>query len=300
MLSEFCEKQDIPYPLLSDIDSRVIGDFGVLNDRIEPGDAFLYGIPYPGVFVCDERGVVVSKFFHDSYKKRDSPELLIDAALGRVVLDEGAPSVHGGDEEVRITAAIHGGKGSIRQGIIRHAIVRFELAEGFHIYGEPVPEGMVATSVRVEGPPGLVVQDPVLPRTETLHLSEMDVALEVWSGTVDIAVPFYAVGELASETRPLDMPTATIELTVRYQVCNDQTCLLPRTEKLSLELPLDVIDIPRLALHQGHGQREGNYDGTRHLRRLFFRKLKQNPIGFLRFIPRQLRLEFAARGRRTP
>ena len=88
MLAEFGEKQDIPYPLLSDIDSEVIRRYGILNTRIEPGDVMLYGIPYPGVFVTDGDGVVVSKFFHDTYNKRDRPEILIDSALGRVQLSE--------------------------------------------------------------------------------------------------------------------------------------------------------------------------------------------------------------------
>ncbi|MYE82653.1 MAG: peroxiredoxin family protein, partial [Gammaproteobacteria bacterium] len=86
-LAEFREKQDIPYPLLSDVDSATIRRYGILNDRIRPGDALLHGIPYPGVFVCDEDGVVISKFFHDTYKKRDSPERLLDAPHGRVVLE---------------------------------------------------------------------------------------------------------------------------------------------------------------------------------------------------------------------
>ena len=93
------------------MDSTVIRRYGILNDQIEPGDAMLYGIPYPGVFVCDEAGKVIAKFFHDSYKKRDSAELLIDAALGRVVLDDAAPQEQGGDEDVRITAVVHGGGG---------------------------------------------------------------------------------------------------------------------------------------------------------------------------------------------
>ena len=73
--------------------------------------------------------------------------------------------------------------------------------------------------------------------------------------------------------------------------------LLPRTEKFSLELPLDVIDIPQLSMHQGHGQREGNYNGFPHARRLMLRKIRQHPLGFLRFIGKQARLELAARRR---
>jgi len=273
----------------------VIDLFRIRNTEVRRGEAYLDGIPFPGVYVTDREGVVVAKFFHDSYKKRDSPELLIDAALGRVVLDDAAPQASGGDAEVRITASLHGGRGSLRQGIRRQVVVRFELGEGLHIYGEPVPDGMIPTTVRVSGPPGLVVEDPILPPTEPLHLAGMGVELAVWSGTVDLVVPVYPVGELASETRPLDAETATIEVTVRYQACDAETCLLPRTETFSLEVPLDVIDIPAIPTHQGHGQREGLYDGTPHLRRLLLRKLRANPLGFLRFLAKNMRLELAAR-----
>lgn len=301
VLREFAARQRIPYPLLSDIDSRVIRQYGILNDQVGSDDGLLYGIPYPGVYVTDEEGVVVAKFFHDSYKKRDSPELFIDAALGRVVLDESTPRATGGEESVRVTAAVQGGQGTIRQGIRRHLVVRFELADGLHIYGEPVPEGMLATSVSVAGPPGLVVEDTILPPTSALRLQGLGVDLQVWSGVVDLVVPFYAVGELASEVRPLDVDRVTLDVTVRYQACNDETCLLPRTEQLSLALPLEVIDVPNISLHTGHGQREAAYDGTPHLRRLLLRKLRRHPLGFLRFVAKNIRLELAAlRRRRMP
>jgi hypothetical protein len=298
VLREFSEKQHIPFPLLSDVDSEVITRFGILNDEISKDDAMLWGIPFPGVYVTDERGVVVAKFFHDTYKKRDSPENLIDAALGKIVLDDATPRAEAGEPDIRITAAIHGGKGTIRQGIVRKLVVRFELAAGLHLYGEPVPEGMIPTTVRVEGPPGLVVLEPVLPPTEPLRLEAMDVELQVWSGTVDIVVPFYATGELASEARPLDMPSASLEVTLRYQACDDTTCLLPKTEKLTLELPLDVVDIPNLAMHQGHGQREAAFDGAPHMRRLMLRKVRKNPLGLVKFIAKSIRLELGARRRR--
>ena len=135
----------------------------------------LAGIPYPGVYVTDEQGVVVAKFFHDTYKIRDSPERLVDAALGRVELDSEAPAVTGNDPQVRVTAALHGGKGTIRQGVMRELVVRFDLDPGLHVYGEPVSEGMIPVSVEVKGPPGFVVEDAILPPTETLHLESMGV-----------------------------------------------------------------------------------------------------------------------------
>jgi hypothetical protein len=296
-LQEFGREQSIPYPLLSDIDSKVIQQYQILNTEVSEDDAFLYGIPFPGVYVCDAAGVVIAKFFHDTYKKRDSPEMLIDAALGRILLDDNAPQQAAAGAGIRITAAIHGGKGSVRQGIVRKLVVRFELDEGLHIYGEPVPKGMVATRVDVTGPPGFSVLPAELPPTDTLHLQALDVALEVWSGTVDIVVPFYAQGDLASETRPLDTDTIDIEVNVRYQACTDNECLLPKTETFSFTLDMDVIDVPNLGPHRGHGQREGNFDSTPAVRRLLWRKVKKNPLGLPRFIWKNIKLELAARKR---
>jgi len=296
-LKQFAEQQDIPFPLLSDPESRVIREYRILNTEVSRDDFLIYGIPFPGVYVCDESGVVTAKFFHDTYKKRDSPEVLIDAALGKIVLDEEAPRADGGDKDIGISVSVRGGKGTVRQGLIRHLVVRFELADGLHIYGEPVPDGMVATSIEVSGPPGLITQDMRTPPAETLHLSSMGLDLPVWSGTVDLVVPFYAVGELVSETRPLDAENCDIEVIVRYQACDDDECRLPQTERFTLNLGMDVIDIPKISLHLGHGQREGNYDGKPALRRLLWRKFKANPIGPFRFMIKSMGLERQARRR---
>ncbi|MDG2305682.1 MAG: hypothetical protein P8R42_13770 [Candidatus Binatia bacterium] len=75
-------------------------------------------------------------------------------------------------------------------------------------------------------------------------------------------------------------------------------CLLPKTETFALDVSLDVIDIPNIALHHGHGQRAGTYDGTRYVVRLAARKISRHPLGFLKFIEKSIRLELAARSRR--
>lgn len=294
---EFARKQSIPFTLLSDVESEVIRSYDILNTEISKDDAFLYGIPFPGVYVTDEDGVVTAKFFHDTYKKRDSAHTLIDAALGQIEIAEDAPSASGGDDEIKLTVAVHGGNASLRQGVIRKMVARFELGEHLHIYGEPVPTGMVATSVTVIGPPGLMTLAPEFPPTEELHLASLGLDLNVYSGTVDIVVPFYPAGELASETRPLDVDSVDIEVQVRYQACTDEECLLPRTESFTLNLALDVVDVPSVSFHKGHGQREGTYDSTPAMRRLFLRKLKQNPLGLPKFLWKNLKLELGARRR---
>lgn len=296
-LKEFADAQSIPYPLLSDVDSEVIENYGVLNTEVSKDDAFLYGIPFPGAYIADENGVVVAKFFHDTYKKRDSAETFLDAALGKIHQQPNAPSAVGGQPEVKITAFVHGGNGSIRQGIIRKLVVRFDLADGLHIYSKPVPDGMVATDIKVSGPKGFIRQEVIWPKPHLLHTEFTDVDLLVWSGATDIVIPFYANGDLVSETRPLDIDEINIDLSIRYQACTSTECLLPRTETLVLTLNTDVIDVPKLKMHSGHGQRESQYDSTPALRRLIWRKAKQSPLGLPKFIWKSIKLEWAARKR---
>lgn len=268
-----------------------------MNTQVSPGDAMLYGIPYPGIYLCDEDGVVTAKSFHDTYKKRDSPELLLDVALGRANLAPSAPMSKADSEDVAITAAVHGGNGTLRQGVVRHLIVRFKLAEGLHLYGKPVPDGMKPLTIEVTGPDGLVVQEAIYPPAQPLYLEEADLTLNVWQDEFDVTIPIYPVGELVSETRPLDRQEVNIEVSLSFQACDDNICLLPKTERLTLSVPLDVIDIPNISLHKGHGQREGNYDGTSHLKRLLIRKIRQHPIGFIKYLFKERRLRREAKAR---
>ena len=50
-------------------------------------------------------------------------------------------------------------------------------------------------------------------------------------------------------------------------------------------------------MHMGHGQREGNFDGMPHMRRLVLRKVRQNSLGLPKFLWKSLMLEREARKR---
>ena len=112
----------------------------------------------------------------------------------------------------------------------------------------------------------------------------------MWSGRVDLVIPLYPVGELVSECRPLEAPDVEVTVNVTFQACNETECLLPQTRQLSLTLPLDVVDVPNLAIHTGHGQREGNYDSTPAMRRLVWRKTRGNPLRLAQFLWRQMKM----------
>jgi len=69
-------KREITFLLLSDPGSKTIEAFGILNKEAT-GRA--KGVPYPGVFILDQKGIIRTKLFHEGYKERPTSADLIRA-----------------------------------------------------------------------------------------------------------------------------------------------------------------------------------------------------------------------------
>jgi peroxiredoxin len=76
-LKQFADKEKITYPLLSDPMSKSIKAFGILNQEAK---GFTRGIPHPGTFLVDEKGVIRAKLFKEGYRQRHTTEQLLEAA----------------------------------------------------------------------------------------------------------------------------------------------------------------------------------------------------------------------------
>lgn len=64
------------FPLLSDLDHRVIDRYGLLNDKAQRP------IPHPTTLVIDRRGVVRWRFTEVDYKIRPSNEDIVKQIAG--------------------------------------------------------------------------------------------------------------------------------------------------------------------------------------------------------------------------
>ena len=76
VLKQFASRNSISYPLLSDPGSKTIDAYGIRNKEVPER---LSGIPYPGTFIVDSRGVIRSKLFLEGYQERHAAEALIKA-----------------------------------------------------------------------------------------------------------------------------------------------------------------------------------------------------------------------------
>jgi peroxiredoxin len=235
-LEDFAANHGITFDLLSDAGSTVIKQFGILNHHVTDDQVPFHGIPFPGTYLVDQDGTVMAKSFHASLTQRVGADGLIDAALGEILLRPDEPSAGQTDDSgIEFSVVYHGGP--IRHGALRPLVIRVDLPDGLHIYGEPVPAGMVATSFTLVEPGGLRHHPVEAPPTAPLDLPGVG-ELQVWSGRVDFVMPIWATDDVTSLVREGGPDQITIEIDVAYQACDDRACRLPRTERLAVDVPV--------------------------------------------------------------
>lgn len=235
-LADFASAHGIEYPLLADPESEVIRAFGILNTLIPEEQAEFHGIPFPGAYVTDGAGIVTSKFFENNQIFRPGPEQLLRAALGDR-FDPGPPPEP--VEDVRVRAYLDGP--NLVPGLLRDLVVEFTVPEGQHLYGQPVPDGMVATSIEFDPDDELIVRESQSPDTSPHEIATGEV-LHIYEGVVEIRTPITVVGGhgLAQdgEEAVLGIGDRLISGVAQFQTCDDDACGLPQTARF--EVPVRV------------------------------------------------------------
>ena len=247
-LRTFADEHDVTYDLLSDVDSAVIREFGILNTLISPDDPeqgagrSFYGLPFPGVYVTDENGVVTEKFFHRHYATRESAGTIRDSALGEILARHEVPVVELGSDQVKISAFVSDAAMQFETQSMVH--VRFELGDGLHMYGRPLPDGYIASEVTIPDTPGLRVGPARYPPTHSREFPQLGVTLNVYEGDVDVAIPVTPNVEVFHRSNPDRPDVVEVPVSVLYQVCSETICYTPRTETLSLAVPFQPLLTP--------------------------------------------------------
>ena len=228
VIARFTERYGVTFPVLSDAGSAVINQYGIRNTDV-PEDHRLYGMPFPGAYLTDAEGRIAQKHFNTNYRVRESAEMVIRGDLGEWYDLDGYPAAEGG-------AAVSASLGSRELKPFQRVdlLVRIDLPAGQHAYGEPVPDGLVATSVTVTGPEELRVDAPIMPATHPLFVEGVGAELQVFEGDIHIRVPI----SYRNAEAPDGGDSVPIGIEVRYQACDELVCFLPVEERLTLDAPL--------------------------------------------------------------
>ena len=261
-LADYSKAMGATFTMLSDPNSEVIRSFGILNTLIPPDEHPWYGIPFPGAYAIDADGIVLAKFFDRNFGARFGPEQLLDAALGRRFEVEPAASPA---EEVSVGVRLDADR--LLSGVLHEIVATFRVPEGQHLYGAPVPDGLVAATIEVDDAPGIISRNLVAPPTNRLTLAGSGDTLEVYEGDVVLRLPIAQTGRAMQKVdgkRYVD-----ISGRVRWQACDDVECGLPRSQDFDFRVEAGFPVLPDMGPGVG---RVPEMNGAAHFKKMIERR----------------------------
>jgi hypothetical protein len=239
VLKNFADRQHITYPLLSDSGSHIIRAFGILNETVKPGTTF-YGIPYPGTYIVDVHGKLVSKYFEDDYRERVSASDILVQEFGKQ-----ADSARGVTEtkHLRLTTTA-----STQVALPGHRIVlslEVDLKPGMHVYA-PGVKGYIPIEWRLEEGTSVKPHNFTYPASRMMHLKAIGETVPVYRDHVRInrEITFGSEDLL----KPLVSPAGDLVLkgSFRYQACDDSKCYIPQDVPLEWHFHFEGLERERV------------------------------------------------------
>lgn len=239
VLKAFADRQHIRFDLLSDPESKVIRSYGILNESVDKNSA-TFGIPHPGTYVLDARGVVTAKYFEDDYRVRDTAASILLRELGLT------PARHETIEAKHVKLSISGAENAVRPGQRVTLAVDAGLPERTHVYA-PGVSGYIPIALRLESSAGFQADPVVFPPAKTMRLEAIHETALVYERQFRL-LETVTLGS-AQQIEPLldANRDLTIKGELRYQACDDRECFVPETVPLKWTirvLPFDRTRAP--------------------------------------------------------
>jgi peroxiredoxin len=237
-LADFARQRGITYPLLSDAGSAVIRRFGILNTTIDPSNR-LFGYPFPGTFIVNREGVVMSRYFEPTYQERNTVASLL-VRLGNSV---SVPATRVSSPNLEITSYLT--DQTAAAGTHFSAVLDITPGPRIHVYA-PGVTGYRPIALRIDPQPGLVVREAQYPSPETYHFAPLKEDVLVYQKPFrvvqDVMIDAGREGQAALQGRT----SLTITGTLDYQACDDKVCFNPQTVPLSWTVDLVPLDRTRI------------------------------------------------------
>jgi len=261
VLSDFAQRRGISFPLLSDDDSAVITEFGILNTVAAEGvgpnkddpavvaDVRQYvslfgasqnvvGTPFPGTFTLDAQGRVTSRFFEEFYRERNTTaNVMLKLGVGLSPI----AAIEGSTAHLNITA--YPSNPSLTVGTKFSLAVDVEPNANIHVYAP----GAEAMGYRVIGftmdPVPHIRFEPVeFPESEIYHFEPLDERVPVYQRRFTLLQEAVVSGEPEVEEALSQIDAVTLSGTLDYQACDDTLCFDPVSVPLSFTLDVETLD----------------------------------------------------------
>ena len=135
------------------------------------------------------------------------------------------------EEHANLTEAAVAATPLVRGQTVR-AAVALEVEAALHVNANPPTfDYLIPVTLEIEGPAGVSLAGTFYPDAEQVEFPYADEPLAVYEGTVIIGMELVIAADAPLGSQHL-------ELSVRYQACNDRACFAPT--KATLTLPVTV------------------------------------------------------------
>jgi hypothetical protein len=234
-LKAFSDKHGIAFPLLSDAGSKTI-DAWSLRNRAATGRAV--GVPYPGTFVIDRGGKILSRAFEDAYQERDTAASILASLQPSSTNLEGATEVTGKYLKVRLSASDR----VVAPGHRVTLVVEVLPGKNVHIYA-PGQQGYIAVEVKLDPSLDIKVGAVRFPASREYFFAPLKERVHVFDRPFRIVQDVTLALTPALRQRASAKETLTVTGTLEYQACDDNVCFRP--DSVPLKWTIDLTPIER-------------------------------------------------------
>jgi DsbC/DsbD-like thiol-disulfide interchange protein len=209
----------------------VIRAFGILNGQFHPGE-LPYGVPYPGMYLIDEHGIVLDKFFAEDFTERDTAAGILVRHFG----EGGAEKTAAETRYLRLTS--FASDRNVWPGNRVTLTLEVQPKPGMHIYAPGVQNGYIPIDWTITKSELWAAQPAVYPRPRILNLPVIHETVPVYMELVHVARQL----TLSQSVTPRAL---IVTGAFRYQACDDQECYLPQSIALAWTFNVEALDRQR-------------------------------------------------------
>jgi len=235
VLKDFSTRRNITFPLLSDPESRIIREYGIINEIDYPAGHAFHGVPFPGTFITDAKGIVRTKEFEPTYQeRRTAASLLISrgeapsAAVRQVQ-----------NNQFTLRTSSSNAQGATGQRIT--LVLDFKMAEHMHAYA-PGVKGYKPLRLTLAENPIVTAHEVIYPQSTPYTFKPLNETVPVYEDEFRV-VQDITLRAQPGGTDPVDQ--VDLKGTLDYQVCSDKVCYAPSSMPLQWTLKLVPLDRER-------------------------------------------------------
>jgi len=244
ILKDFATRRAITYPLLSDPDSKIIRAFGLINEVDYPPGHQFHGIPYPGTFVADAKGVVTRKEFEQPYQERRTAASLLWTAMATTSPTTGGQEIRTDPFVVRVSSSNE----EVMTGERITLALDFQLAPSMHVYADGA-KSYRPLALKLADNPFIKGREVRYPKPTPYTFAPLKETVPVFEGTFRVTQD--VVIQPVQRNLPPDA-NPVIQLTeidlagsLEYQACSDTICYPPASLPLKWTLKVKALDRER-------------------------------------------------------